>query len=156
MFSGIATNKNTQHEAWQSLVEHGLEIICLLPSQPLPAHDPHNPLVIFKICDITYAVPARHVAGVQALGTYTPLPFTQPFIVGLARTSHKVLMALHACPERTWQDIYRPDSVLLVINLQGLQVGLLADCIITGPPLTPAAYQPDTSAGISIASLSTT
>src|SRR5262245_768623 len=88
-------------------------------------------LLTFRLGDGEYSLPAQYVREVQALGDITPLPFTPAFLVGLVNVRGRLLAVLDIRP---LLDIarapIRPQSFLLVLMVQGLEVGLLADAVV--------------------------
>src|SRR6185369_524449 len=87
-------------------------------------------VVIFRVGDGSYSLPARMIREVQPLDQYTRLPGTPDFIVGLVNLRGKLLTALdirplldlpHRPPE--------PEAFLIVLNVGGVELSLLADTV---------------------------
>lgn len=88
-------------------------------------------VLIFRLGNDTYSIPAQYIREVQPLLDWTPLPSTPSFVVGLVNIRGKILAALdvrplleiaHAAPG--------PDAFLIILHVQGVEVGLLADSVV--------------------------
>jgi len=116
---------------WRTLIERGFVLVCLRPGFP-PQHSAS--LVVFCLGDTWYGIPANRVRCIQPLGTYVPLPFAPPCIVGLVNVQDKPLPVLDICPLLTDQHTARhPKGDLLIVQLTGMDIGLLTDCILLAP-----------------------
>jgi purine-binding chemotaxis protein CheW len=88
-------------------------------------------LLTFCLGDGEYSVPAQYVREVQMLGDVTPLPFTPSFVVGLVNVRGRLLAALDIRPLLDMPEApFQPQSFLLVLTANGLEVGLLADAVV--------------------------
>jgi chemotaxis signal transduction protein len=124
-------------ETWHFLVEEGLVLCCLLNAQTMLLDgDPvcSNDALLFRIDATYYAVPAQLVSDIQPLGVYTPVPFTQPCIIGVVNVQSHILSVFdvrsllhhkHTKPH--------PNAVLLCIRLHHIDIGLMADSIVQTP-----------------------
>lgn len=97
----------------------------------------------FRLDTGTYGMPAHFVSEIQVLESYTPLPATPSFVLGLVNIRGRLLTVLDLRP--LLGIARRPpesNAFLVVINVNGVEVGLLAD-MVTGVQngevsLTPA------------------
>jgi purine-binding chemotaxis protein CheW len=88
-------------------------------------------ILMFRLGDGEYSVPARYVREVQMLGDVTPLPFTPAFCVGLVNIRGRLLTALDIRPLLDMPAAPpQPQAFLLVLAANGIEVGLLADAVI--------------------------
>lgn len=88
-------------------------------------------VLTFRLSDGEYSLPAQYVREVQALGDITPLPFTPAFFVGLVNLRGRLLAVLDIRPLLDIaQAPIQPQSFLLVLTVQGVEVGLLADEVV--------------------------
>ena len=108
--------------------------------------------LIFQIGDGRYGVSARLIREVQPLTSYTPLPSTPPFVLGLINLRGRLLAALDIRPLLGSPVASpRPGAALLIVSAGGVEVGLLADEVIEirrcatrlSPALTSAEGQVD-------------
>jgi chemotaxis signal transduction protein len=116
-------------------IVYELQLTCLQPGARRTASEP---LLMFRLGDAYYTIPARLVQGICPLLTYTPLPFTEPGIVGVVNINDRLLVVLDVrslfqqpctAPQR--------DARLLLVKLDGLDTGLLADSV-PGHPAAPS------------------
>jgi purine-binding chemotaxis protein CheW len=88
-------------------------------------------ILIFRLGDSGYSLPACAVREVQPFGAYTPLPATPPFVVGLVNVRGRLLAALDIRPLLDSPPAApRPGAALLILAANGIEVGLLADVVI--------------------------
>jgi purine-binding chemotaxis protein CheW len=88
-------------------------------------------ILMFRLGDGEYSVPAQYVREVQTLGDVTPLPFTPSFVVGLVNIRGRLLAALDIRPLLDLPEAPpQPQSALLVLMANGMEVGLLADSVV--------------------------
>jgi chemotaxis signal transduction protein len=121
---------DTQHIVYE------LQLTCLQPGAHQTADEPR---LLFRLGNACYTIPARLVQGICPLVTYTPLPFTEPGIVGVVNITERLLVVIDirslfqqlcTAPQR--------NALLLLVKLDGLDTGLLADSV----PGHPARQQP--------------
>lgn len=88
-------------------------------------------ILVFRLGDGRYSIPAHAIREVQPLTNYTPLPSTPPFIIGLVNIRGRLLTALDLRP---LLDIpHHPpgeQAYLFIINTNNTEIGMLADAII--------------------------
>jgi purine-binding chemotaxis protein CheW len=88
-------------------------------------------ILIFRLGDGDYSVPAQYVREVQLLGEVTPLPFTPAFLVGLVNVRGRLLAALDIRPLLDMPEAPpQQQAFLLVLTANGVEVGLLADAVV--------------------------
>jgi purine-binding chemotaxis protein CheW len=88
-------------------------------------------VLTFRLGDGGYTIPARFVREVQPLVSWTALPSTPPFVVGLTNVRGRLLAVLDIRPLLDIaQTTLRSDAFLLVVSANGMDVGLLADHMI--------------------------
>jgi chemotaxis signal transduction protein len=99
---------------------------------------PHNPIVsdasqvVFRLDNACYSIPASRVHVIQPLAKYTPLPFTRPWIVGVVSVRSRLLIVIDIRPLLAYErSAPKPDSVILWVTLHGMDIGLLADGLVT-------------------------
>ncbi len=87
-------------------------------------------VIIFRLGENGFHIPARFVREVQRLEVWTPLPTTPSFIFGLVNVRGKILTALDIRP---LLDIAQTDppaeAFLVIVQVQGTEMGLLADVV---------------------------
>jgi hypothetical protein len=123
----------TEHNLWQFLITHGLVISCLFADHNLlflPQHMPEN-MVVFYSGRSLFAIPTSLITTIQQLGSYTPLPFTQPHIVGTKLFQDKMLLVLSLVPHQTHQKTSRLEQPVLIVHLEGRHFGLLVDELLS-------------------------
>lgn len=115
-------------EIWHILEERARN----LAQQEIETHDVQGEeILVFRLGDAGYSMPARFVQEVQSLTRYTPLPSTPPFIVGLVNVRGKILTALDIRPLLDIaQTSPKAQSFLLIVSANGIQIGLLADIVV--------------------------
>ncbi len=85
----------------------------------------------FQLGPGSYSIPARFIREVQQLGNFTSLPHTPPFIVGLANIRGRLLTVLDIRPLLELpQTPPGSNAFLLVLTINGVEVGLLADVVV--------------------------
>jgi purine-binding chemotaxis protein CheW len=88
-------------------------------------------LLIFRLGEGEYSVPAQYVREVQPLGDVTPLPFTPPFVVGLVNVRGRLLAVLDIRPLLDMPRVpSQPQAFLLVLTANNIEVGLMADALV--------------------------
>jgi purine-binding chemotaxis protein CheW len=93
--------------------------------------DQGEEFLAFRIDASSYSIPARFVREVQPLGDCTPLPHTPAFVAGLVNVRGRLIAVLDIRPLLDMpQAALRPNAFLLILSVQGMDVGLLADEII--------------------------
>ncbi len=123
----------TEHNLWQFLITHGLVISCLFTDHNLlffPQHMPEN-MIVFCAGRCLFAIPASLITAIQQLGSYTPLPFTQPHIVGTTLFQDKMLLVLSLFPHLLHHGPLRLEQPVLIIHLEGRHFGLLVDELLS-------------------------
>jgi purine-binding chemotaxis protein CheW len=136
--------------AWPVLAERAR---ALATQETAAAMATGEELLIFRLGDGGYSLPACAVREVQPLGDITPLPATPPFVVGLVNVRGRLLAALDIRPLLDSPPAApRPGAFLLIVVANGMEVGLLADAVIEVRRDTDAlAPAPSTTAGRSVA-----
>jgi chemotaxis signal transduction protein len=95
--------------------------------------------IVFQLDDVYYIIPAQQVHVIHPLQRYTPLPHTRPWIVGVVSVRNRLLIVLDIRPLlRYGYSIPKPDSVILWVSLNGVDIGLLADSLISASNAMPA------------------
>jgi hypothetical protein len=123
--------QRSNQEAWHILIERGLIIASTCSNSIDRLCDT---MVIFRIGKTNYAIPEQLVCSIQTISDYTPLPFTRPFIVGVVHSREQLLAVINLSDEPIG-DHPNQNAILVVVQLEGMQVGLLTDCIIASPSL---------------------
>ena len=136
--------------AWRILKERAR---ALATQEMTAATAPGDELLIFRLGDGSYSLPAQYIREVQPFRAYTPLPSTPPFVVGLVNVGGRLLAALDIRPLLDISPAApQPQSLLLVLTANGVEAGLLADAVVevrrSDNQLTPAL---STTAGRAIA-----
>jgi purine-binding chemotaxis protein CheW len=91
----------------------------------------HEETLTFQLGDGRYSVLARFVREVQALGAYTPLPGTPPFVIGLVNLRGRLLAALDIRPLLELPATPpQAGAMLLIATAGGTDIALLADTVI--------------------------
>ncbi len=129
---GIVMQKNHLNDAsdtWHYLRNHGLVLICLEQQNGYQMDE--QAMVVFRLGNACYGVPKHAVCAIQTLGPYTPLPFARPGVVGAVTVQGRLVGVMDICPligkEKT---VPGPDSLLVVVKLDNMEMGLLADEIV--------------------------
>lgn len=88
-------------------------------------------VLVFRLGEDRYSIPAHYIREVQPLLSYTPLPSTPPFIVGLVNVRGKLLTAIDIRP---LLDIAQTPpgehAFIFIVSAQGMEVSLLTDGIV--------------------------
>jgi len=88
-------------------------------------------LLIFRLGDGGYSLPARLVREVQSLTRWTPLPSTPPCVIGLVNVRGRLVVALDLRP---LLDIApapaQPGACLLIVGTSAMEVGIVADVVV--------------------------
>jgi purine-binding chemotaxis protein CheW len=113
------------------------------------AMTPGDELVIFRLGDGAYSLPAQFIRQVHLLGDVTPLPATPAFVVGLVNIRGRLLAALDIRP---LLDIptapLQPGAFLLALQANGMEIGLVADTVLeVRRSASDLAPSPSTAAG---------
>lgn len=97
----------------------------------------------FELAHETYAIETSYVREVHRLREFTPLPGSPSFIVGLANIRSQLLTVidlkkLFELPEKGLTDLNK----IIIVNRNGLELGILADVIHGIRLLSSDAIQP--------------
>ena len=88
-------------------------------------------LVVFRLGDTRYAIPARSVREAYPLPQYVPLPGTPAFILGLVNVRGRLLTALDVRPLLDLPSgAPQTDALLLIICVKNNEVALLTDAVL--------------------------
>lgn len=88
-------------------------------------------ILVFRLGEGRYSVPAHFVREVQPLNTYTPLPATPAFVIGLVNVRGKLLAALDIRPLLDIpQTPPKEQAFIFIINANNMEVCLLTDGVI--------------------------
>lgn len=125
----------TQHpidedmETWRFLTNKGLVLTCVWPNNT--TNQQHD-VIVFSRGAVHYAIASDYVETIEPLGTYQPIPFTQPGLIGVVKIQNHVVSVfdIHVLLTRTRQRDLSPHTCVLVIKLRDTHVGLLADTSI--------------------------
>lgn len=111
---------------WRLLCEQGLELV-----SSAAASDETS--VIFRLGEQHYRLPAHQVQGIQPLGFYTPVPFSDDYVVGVIKEQARQIVVLDVRPMLGQNKLPPlPDASIILLKLNGLAIGLLADGVL--PP----------------------
>jgi purine-binding chemotaxis protein CheW len=88
-------------------------------------------VVVFRLGDECYALPARCVREIQAFDAFTPVPGTPAFVVGLVNVHGRILVAVDL-RSLLHQKVAPPQAsaFLLRVYNDAVEIGLLADAVI--------------------------
>ncbi len=85
----------------------------------------------FRLGNDGYSLPARFVREVYPLQSWTPLPTTPAFVIGLVNVRGKILTALDVRPLLNIPPAPPKDGTfLIIINVHGVEIGLVADSVV--------------------------
>jgi len=88
-------------------------------------------LLIFRLGDGGYSIPARLVREVQLLTSWTPLPTTPPYIIGLVNVRGRLLVALDLRPLLDIAPASAlPGACLLILGTSAMEASILADVVV--------------------------
>lgn len=88
-------------------------------------------ILVFRLGEDRYSIPAHFIREVQPLTTYTPLPSTPSFILGLVNVRGRLLTAMDIRPLLDiGQTAPQEQSFILILNANGMEVCLLTDGVI--------------------------
>jgi purine-binding chemotaxis protein CheW len=88
-------------------------------------------ILIFRLGDSGYSLPARLIREVQPFSSYTALPATPAYIVGLVNLRGRLLTVLDLRPLLGSPVVApQPGAALLVVVANGVDIGLLADVVV--------------------------
>ncbi|MEN9935678.1 MAG: hypothetical protein RLZZ387_2257 [Chloroflexota bacterium] len=130
----------TTPEAWHTLEERART---LAAQEHDDATDLGEEILVFQLGEGTYGIPADCVHEVQPLSTFTPLPATPPFVIGLVNIRGRLFTALDIRPLLDIPSTPpQVQSFLLRISGGGVDVSLLADSVVevrhSDPELSPS------------------
>ena len=113
------------------------------PPAPEPDAATMLELLEFGLARERYAVESRYVQEVCPLHDLTPLPGTPPFVLGIVSVRRRILPVFDLkkffdLPEQGLTDLHR----IVVIEGNGLELGLLVDTIVGVRNLPSNALQP--------------
>lgn len=113
---------------WRMLEERAL---ALAQEETIVESNLGEELLTFQLGQDRYGVPAYIVQEVQVLANYTPLPGTPAFVLGLLNLRGRLLAVLDLRPLLGQvASPLRAGAVLLVVQANGIEVGLVADQVI--------------------------
>lgn len=100
-------------------------------------------LLEFRLADERYAVETRHVSEVHPLRDLTPLPGTPAFFRGVVNLRGRIvavfdLRKFFALPEQGITDLHR----IIVVRGHGMELGLLADVVVSVREVDAASLTP--------------
>lgn len=122
---------------WHELIEHGLIIFAVSQEEQT-----YETTTVFRLGNVLYGIPSQYVLALQTLGDYIPLPFVKPFYVGFVPTPLGMLPVIDIRPQDAATHYrIRPDMDLLIVRLDTMNVGLLADALMS--PLPCGCITPD-------------
>ncbi len=88
-------------------------------------------LVVFRLGDTCYGLPARSVKEAYPLTQYVSLPGTPAFILGLVNVRGRLLTALDLRPLLDLASAMpQPDALLLIVGVKNNEVALLTDVVL--------------------------
>lgn len=88
-------------------------------------------ILVFRLGDGRYSMPAHFIREVQPLMSYTPLPATPPFVIGLVNVRGRLLTALDIRPLLDIaQTPPKNQAFLCIVNANGMEVCLLTDGVV--------------------------
>ncbi len=123
--------KDAVGKMWHVLTERGLTLAGIVRHTDKLKDEQR---VLFRLGDTCYYLPSAQVRAIQPLGQYEPLPFIQPCIVGLIALDNQSVVVIDTrllvTNQRTPPSITSP---LLIVELAGKQIGLLADDVLYTP-----------------------
>jgi purine-binding chemotaxis protein CheW len=101
-------------------------------------------VVEFSLAGERYGIETWWVREVSPLKTYTPLPCTPPFVLGLTNLRGQILSIVDVrqffdLPHRGLTDLNK----VIVLTGEGMEFGILADVIAGVRPVPRAALQPE-------------
>lgn len=102
-----------------------------------------DPVLTFRLGVGRYSLPVRYVREVQPLTSYTPLPATPSFVVGLVNVRGRLLCALDIRPLLDIAFAPPPqNAALIIISANSVEMGLIADEVFEvqadSPELAPS------------------
>jgi purine-binding chemotaxis protein CheW len=116
-----------------------------LAREPSGAATPRDLLdvVEFRLASETYGVEVSYVREVSLLKTFTPLPCTPPFVLGIVNLRGQLLSVidlkpLFALPARKLTD----RQTVIVLGAAPMAVGLLADAVLGVQAIALESLQP--------------
>jgi purine-binding chemotaxis protein CheW len=88
-------------------------------------------VLVFRLGEGRYSMPAHYILEVQPLGHYTQLPSTPSFVLGLVNVRGRLLSALDIRPLLDIaQTAPKSQSFLLILGANNMEVCLLADSVV--------------------------
>jgi chemotaxis signal transduction protein len=126
----------------QRLCNELFQILSFVPSsRPEVSDDQH---IVFRIDNTCYRLPAQRVHVIHPLQRYTPLPYTRPWIVGVVSVRSRLLIIVDIRPLLAYEHrAPAPDSIILWVTLYGMDIGLLADSLVTASNAAQIYTNPD-------------
>jgi purine-binding chemotaxis protein CheW len=84
--------------------------------------------ILFQIADASYALPSRNVQQMEMIDNITPVPNAAPSVEGVVFSRGQVIPAVNLRSRFGFERAeHTPRSRLIVTNLNGRTVGLIAD-----------------------------
>jgi purine-binding chemotaxis protein CheW len=115
-------------DIWRILEERAQ---ALALSQKETITDQGDEILTFQLGNDGYSLAAQFVREVQPLLKWTPLPSTPPFVIGLVNVRGKILTALDLRPLLDIAQMApKAGSFLVIVNVHGTEIGLLADSVV--------------------------
>lgn len=88
-------------------------------------------VIVFRLGEGRYSIPAHFIREVQPMTSYTPLPSTPSFVIGLVNVRGRLLTAIDIRP---LMDIVQTSlgnlSFLLILSANSMEVCLIADAVV--------------------------
>lgn len=135
--------EHDQNIGWntQRILQERARALAHVNTQAATAH--REEIVLFRLGNAGYGIPARFVREIQPLQNYTPLVSTPPFIVGLVNVRGKLVTALDVRPLLNLPPApMAAQALLMLVNVQDVSVGIVADAVLEvrhgDPELSPA------------------
>jgi purine-binding chemotaxis protein CheW len=129
-------------EAQRALLRSRAQVLAREPPKA-PAPQDTLDVVEFRLASETYGVEVSYVREVSPLKTFTPLPCTPPFILGILNLRGQLLSVidlkpLFALPARRLTD----RQAVIVLQAAPMAVGLLADAVLGVQSIALEGLQP--------------
>jgi hypothetical protein len=123
----METIRAGNRELWHYLVERGMILSCV-PFEYV--YETYLSDVVFCLGNTYYSIPSSLIKEILPLGSYIPLPFIHPGIVGLIWKHEHPLPIIDMHYLTNMEPVTpSPDEALIILQLAGMEIGLLTDSI---------------------------
>lgn len=128
----MSTRFDDEMETWRILIDRGIALVGFCNGYY--TETTAETMVIFWHAHMRYGIPTCRVSTIEVLGPYTPLPFTHPCILGVVQRGENMIVVLDVrSSESGRKHVPHTNAEVLMVQLDGTNVGLLTDGVLAAP-----------------------